>query len=162
MNARMITLASVAATLMLGSLALNANGQDRVRTLVRDNDGYSQDSRIRIAPVVRPAPRLGIEARVTNNGLLIEHVQYGSLAWRAGLEPGDKIREINGRHIHSMHDYQDALLDAQDFRNGRVRLLVENVRWHTGQSCNRFVTRVIMLPTVCNNGPVPLGGTFGG
>ena len=160
MNTRIFTLAAVAATMMLGSMTMSAKAQDRVRTYIRDEDQRDRQE-LRIAPINRPVPQLGFEARMTGDGMLIESARYGSLAWDAGLERGDKIHKVNGRHIDSVQEYRQALVDAQEFNNGRVQLTVENVRWHTGESCHRWVTRTIYLPHVCNDGP-SFGGSFGG
>ena len=165
MNARIFSLGSLVATLVLGSLSFNASAQDRIMAITADEGPAPAVQVIGPGPgpdLGRPVPRLGFEARVTNDGLRIERVFYGTLAFDAGLERGDVIHEINGRHIDSEHEYRQALLDAQDFRDGRVRLLIENVRWHYGQSSQRWVTRTIYLPHVCDNDGFGGGGSFGG
>lgn len=136
MNARFIALAAVA--MVLGSFATAAHAQD---------EGYAagtQDRAVRVGPDLNDVPRLGFDGRMINGRLKVEGVAYGSLAEEAGLERGDVIAEVNGRTIRSMGDYQQALLDAQD-GNGRVRLLIENVRWHTGESSQRWVNRTVYL-----------------
>lgn len=162
MNARIFSLASVA--LLLGSLSMSASAQDRVMALTLDDESEVQVVGP-VMPVIAPdreVPRLGFEGRIVGSGLRIERVFYGTLAYDAGLERGDVIREINGRHIDSVFEYQQALLDAQDFRDGRVRLLIDNVRWHRGESSQRWVTRTIFLPVICSDGGFSPGGTFGG
>ena len=99
---------------------------------------------------------------MTNDGLRIERVSYNSLAYDAGLERGDVIHEVNGQHIDSMMDYQRAMIDARDNRDGRVRLFIENVRWHTGESSQRWVTRTVYLPHCHPLDDFGGGGSFGG
>ena len=161
MNARLFSLASLA--LLLGSFGLNANAQERALALTIDDEEVQVVGPVQavVAPDREP-PRLGFEGRIVNGGLRIERVFLNTLADDAGLERGDVIREVNGVRIGSMYDYQQALLDAQDFNNGRVRLLIDNVRWHRGESSQRWVTRTVRLPVLCNDGGFGPGGTFGG
>ena len=49
-----------------------------------------------------------------------------------GLEAGDRILEINGRQVRSVGELQACLSEAANFRNGQVRVLVENVRGRYG------------------------------
>ncbi|MEZ6105491.1 MAG: PDZ domain-containing protein [Pirellulaceae bacterium] len=90
-------------------------------------------------------PKLGFEGRMTNQGLRIERVLYNSLAYDAGLEQGDVISRVNG-WIDSMQDYQRAMIEARDHHNGRVQLRIDNVRWHSGESGQRWVNRTVYLP----------------
>ena len=161
MNARIFSLAAVAA-LALTAVASDANAQSRTRAVIADGDeAYAVGPETRVIGPSRPAPRLGFQGRMTYDGLRVESVQYGSQADDMGLERGDVIVEINGQHIHSMADYQNALLDAVDFNGGRVRVLIDNVRWHNGQSSQRWVTRSVRLAVPCHDGGFS-GGSFGG
>ncbi len=81
----------------------------------------------RITP---PIPVLGIYGYPTHSGMVVTDVVRGSEAWNIGLERGDVIVEIDGRHIHSQRDYDIAMR-----RTGNHTLLrVLDVR------CNRVVT----------------------
>ena len=152
MNARFFTLA--ATTLLLSCVAVDSQAQDRTYA------AGTQDRVMRAGPNQNDVPRLGFDGRISNGRLKVESVTFGSLADEAGLESGDVIAEVNGRTIRSMGDYQQALLDAQD-SNGRVRLLIDNVRWHYGESSQRWVTRTVYLRSSGGNGG-DSGQIFGG
>ena len=160
MNARNFTLGAFAATLMLGSLSLNASAQDRDR-YVADDDG-DREQAVRIIGPETETPKLGFEGRMTNQGLRIERVLYNSLAYDAGLEQGDVISRVNGVRIESMQDYQRAMIEARDYHNGRVQLRIDNVRWHSGESGQRWVNRTVYLPRLDRPDDFDGGGTFGG
>lgn len=162
MNAPKLTLAA----LLLSAFAVSVNAQEtemRTLALTADDSGaYAVEPEVRVIGPSRPAPRLGFDGRMTYDGLRVERVHFGTDAYDIGLERGDVIHEVNGRHIDSMVDYQEALLDAVDFNNGRVRLRIENVRWHTGESSQRWVTRTIRLAVPCHSDGGSMGGVFGG
>ena len=60
--------------------------------------------RVRIAPPVvvgspvisHPAPYLGFSSYFDGAAEQVTAVQYGTAAWRMGLEPGDRILSVNG------------------------------------------------------------------
>ena len=158
-----LSLVSLTSLVLVGGSAMNASAQDdrvRPRAATTIQEEYvAGDNEMRvIGPDSRPAPRLGFNGTVIATGLRVEGVDYGSLAFDAGLERGDVITSVNGRRIQSMSGYRRALCDAVDHNDGRVRLVIENVRWHTGESSIRYVTRTIHLPHHHHGG----GGGGGG
>jgi serine protease Do len=65
------------------------------------------------------ASRLGYE---NESGVVVAGVQPGSAAERAGIKPGQLIKEVNKQEIRNTRDYEEALKDG---RNDTVLLLVK-------------------------------------
>jgi len=106
----------------------------------------------RAAPLVGPGataattPRLGFYGRVQPNwGLMITSVTPGSLAARAGLEPGDVIMTVGGRRVNCYHDYLSGLQTAVQYQGGNVTLMIDNVRTRTAYCSGRPEFRTINL-----------------
>lgn len=97
-------------------------------TAPHDHDGYQ--------------PLLGFRGRGDYNGMKVLSVKGNTLAWRLGLEAGDVITHVNGVKVESYQQYLNLLRHATTHHDGRVRLRIENIRWHTGESNSRFVYRV--------------------
>lgn len=131
--------------------AVTLEDEEAAPAMVEDRDDRMVDPGV-------PTPRLGFHGRIVSNGLRVERVDYGSVAFDAGLERGDVIMKVNGRRLTSMSGYRRALLEAVDYRDGRVTLTVENVRWHTGESSQRYINRTVYLPVPASSH----GGGFGG
>ena len=81
-------------------------------------------------------PRFGMSSYNDGYGERIVRVRYGGVAWRLGLERGDRILRINRSRLNYHGSWWYALQRAMD-RGGHVLLYVEDVR--TG----RIVTRHI-------------------
>lgn len=79
----------------------NANANDRYNVASSCNMGSR-----RTAPQL---PVLGIYGHSTRNGMLVTDVVRGTEAWNVGLERGDLIVEIDGRHIRGQRDYDIAM-----------------------------------------------------
>lgn len=98
--------------------------------------GAAEDTpRLQIAPELRPRPdgemSLGVEVRPAQVGYVINRVLPHTPAWRAGLEPGDRIVTVDGYQGgnvgHRFYDLQRELqLRAAD--DLAAVLLVQNVR----------------------------------
>ncbi len=90
-------------------------------------------------PVTYPTPyvpRLGIMGHMQYGyGMVVDSVNYGSLARRIGLERGDVIVRINNHPINNDHSYNQALIKAVQYQGGFVDLLVIDVR--TGMTRHR-------------------------
>lgn len=71
-----------------------------------------------------PQVLLGFYGHSHGHGVEVLRVDFGSYAQRLGLERGDVIIGVNGRHVHSMADYKRALARA----GSRVWLEVVDVR----------------------------------
>lgn len=91
----------------------------------------------RLRPVFPPAvtnpgpfvPRLGILGHIHyGRGMVVDSVNYGSLASRMGLERGDVIVRINNQPINTDQNYNQALVRAQRFQDGFVDVVVVDVR----------------------------------
>lgn len=102
----------------------------------------------------RPTPKLGFQGQIiVGFGMKVVSVNWGSAAQAAGLETGDIITKINGRMIRSQWDYEQALLDASRFYNGRVNMMVRNVRFDWGH----HVPEYVMASTVLDGFGAPVG-----
>lgn len=101
---------AIVATATLG--VSNANAEHRNESASSCNSG-----RRFVQP---PMPVLGIYGRITSQGMLVTDVVRGTEAWEIGLERGDVIVEIDGRHIHSQRDYDIAMSRAGRHTNLRV------------------------------------------
>lgn len=66
------------------------------------------------APEATPEPgaRLGVRARPTEGGLEVVEVREGTLAHTLGLQPGDVLREIDGKPLAVPSDVATALAGA--------------------------------------------------
>lgn len=92
-----------------------------------------------VAP--RPAFQIGFSAHFEPAcGMIVDHVQPGTPAWRMGLERGDEIRSLNGRRVRSAGEFYAQLAQTHpnpvflvlDVRTGRqvVRVAHLNQRPH--------------------------------
>lgn len=127
----------VVVVFMCISSSLNAQG-----TLNHKSDG-TQKTRVApaVSPLVSGVPRLGFMGQMINGrGMRVVSTNYGTPAYRAGLERGDVIYYIGGRRILSHFDYDSALQDAIRFDGGWVTMVVRNVRFDMGLSFQEFVT----------------------
>lgn len=85
-------------------------------------------------------PILGVQSFRTGNSLEVTGVAPYSAAARLGLERGDRILEINGRQVRNQYELTSSLRDAIYRYNGRVRVLIDNVRARSGDyGAQRFV-----------------------
>ena len=111
------------------------------------------------APVVVPSPtyvvpstcafspKLQFNGRMTHLGLQVISADYGGVAERMGLEPGDIIASINGQSIRCDQSYKQALTQAAVYGRGNVTLKVRNVRWTPGcLHTQKYLTLAGQLP----------------
>lgn len=105
----------------------------------RDSSARSRDAegqpRMQIAPELRPRPgrgiSLGVEVRRAQVGYIITHVLPNTAAWRAGLEPGDRIVTVDGYQVGNVGTRFYDLDRELQLRAGddlAAVLLVQNVR----------------------------------
>lgn len=128
-------------------------------TIQKKADGTQKT---RVAPAVAPplsgVPRLGFMGQMINGyGMRVVSTNYGTPAYRAGLEHGDVIFYIGGRRILNHFDYDSALQDAAMFNGGWVTMVVRNVRFDMGLSFQEFVT----VSTYLEGYAVPASGAGG-
>ena len=90
-------------------------------------------------------PLLGFRGRVEYDGMNVLSVKGNTLAWRLGLEAGDVITHVNGIKIRSHQQYLNILRHATTHHDGHVDLRIENIRWHTGESNQRFLCREVQF-----------------
>ena len=146
----LLTLSSVTSA-NAQSLRLNFNPQEVRQRFIQQIETALQPPRyqkspyqeIRVLPpeYVNPAPTLGIRAKEYYGVVEVTSVVCSSAASRMGLEAGDRILEINGRQIQSLECIPAALRDATLYHNGKVTLLVDNVRArYSGCNRQRYVT----------------------
>ena len=92
-------------------------------------------------------PKLQFNGTMTYRGLQVISADYGGLAERIGLEPGDIITSINGQLIQCEQSYKQALFQAAVYGGGDVTLQVRNVRWTPGcLHTQKYVTIATQLP----------------
>ena len=92
-------------------------------------------------------PKLQFNGTMTHLGLQVISVDYGGVAERIGLEPGDIIASINGQSIHCDQSYKQALTQAAVYGGGNVTLKVRNVRWTPGcLHTQKYLTLAAQLP----------------
>jgi hypothetical protein len=77
-------------------------------------------------------PLLGIHAVSNGQFLTVTSVRQNSPAARIGLEPGDRILEINGQSMRTLADLHQATRGAVLFNDGYLWITVENVRARYG------------------------------
>ena len=58
-------------------------------------------------------PWLGVAVHAGRDGLTVIYVQPGSPAYRAGIEPGDRLRAINGVSVRDLAAAQDIIMERQ-------------------------------------------------
>ena len=103
-----------------------------------------QVSQQQAVPVVVPTdanrPKLGVNGYMVNSGYKLTYVAPHSVAQKMGLEAGDIIMRINDVYPRSQRELVIALDEAaRSFYRGKIDMRVENVRWHLGQSNQRYV-----------------------
>ncbi len=76
--------------------------------------------------VVRQNEILGIRARDTKSGLLVEQVFANTVASRIGLQPGDTLIEINETKILTLRDWRSFCDSATAGDSLKIRILREN------------------------------------
>jgi predicted metalloprotease with PDZ domain len=86
--------------------------------------------------IAHPTPYLGFASHFDGVGEHVNAVQYGSAAWRIGLEPGDRILAVNGVPIR-YHGHGLQLLQAAAYQ-GHVTLAIRD--WRTGLIANRTLS----------------------
>ena len=92
-------------------------------------------------------PKLQFNGRMTHLGLQVISADYGGVAERMGLEPGDIIASINGQSIRCDQSYKQALTQAAVYGGGNVTLKVRNVRWTPGcLHTQKYLTLAAQLP----------------
>jgi serine protease Do len=88
---------------------------------VRAAKGSQSDLGMTVADITRAiANQLGIYDR---SGVVITSVEKGSLAYEAGLEVGDIIRQIGDKPIKDVEDYEKAMREIKD--KSRLILVIE-------------------------------------
>ncbi len=91
----------------------------------RNPGGFDALAGVRLAPLDRSQPAWG-----KVDGVAVAQVAPGSLAARAGLEPGDVITAVNRRPVETIRDIDRAIKDAPGavaltiWRDGRTLLVV--------------------------------------
>ena len=92
-------------------------------------------------------PKLQFNGTMTHLGLQVISVDYGGVAERIGLEPGDIIAAINGQPILCDQSYKQVLTQAAVYGGGNITLKVRNVRWTPGcLHTQKYVTIATQLP----------------
>jgi S1-C subfamily serine protease len=130
----LMVVAALAGSLFLGTSTTQA--QFGISAYV-DSDHFHEDEGYQ--------PKLGFRGRVDCDGLKILSVGGNSLAWKLGLEAGDVITHVNGIEVKSHQQYLSILRHATTHHDGRVKLRIENIRWHTGESNQRFLCREVQF-----------------
>lgn len=116
-----IALFAIASTMMLSN---QAQAQARVRVI----GGGDFQEKLVVPPKTCCSPKLGFVGEMNCHGMLILEVKRFSLAERAGLEPGDVIKTVNGRKVRSHQQFKQLLQNALIYHQGHADMLVKNVR----------------------------------
>lgn len=147
----------IVATSISGLLAESASAQQghghRQRAVAIDQGNHYVDPDLGYH-----GPKIGIEAIPSYRGVEVSRTFWNTPASRLGLEPGDRILEINGHRVDSVHDLRRWLKDAVVYHNGQIRVLIDNVRARHGEpGAQRFVSHRTYL-----DGYAHLAGNFPG
>lgn len=129
------------AALMIVTLAMGstAQAQQQVETQLQQVQQYQIDPQV--TPPVYNGPKLGVVAIGKGNSVEVTQAFYGTPAKRLGLEPGDRLLEINGQPVRSIAELRHRLQDAVYNHNGQIRVLIDNVRARHGHwGAQRFVS----------------------
>ncbi|HEX5006533.1 MAG TPA: PDZ domain-containing protein, partial [Hyphomonadaceae bacterium] len=92
------------------------------RVQISGNNPFNGTEVAEVSPAL--AEELGLDPFKFENGVMIYTMQPRSFARRAGFQPGDIIREINGVAIRNRREFEAALKRAEDGANG-WRLAIE-------------------------------------
>jgi S1-C subfamily serine protease len=90
-------------------------------------------------------PNLGAQGYGSAQGVVVTGVSYGSAAWRLGLEPGDRIVQMNNQCIQTNEDVQAILLQAVAYQNGQITVLIDDVRTRQAFGAPQYVLRTTYL-----------------
>ena len=130
----------IAVALILGTVAASVSGQSP------SSDELKSQPKIQIKPNNGPSARLrptnpdqshgrrwvlGVRAKSTDAGYVVQRVELGSAAEKVGLEPGDRIVTVNGFQVGLVErDFFELsrTLESCGGRHGLVRLLVQDRR----------------------------------
>ena len=97
-------------------------------------------------PPVYNGPKLGIEAYGKGSYIEVTRALPGTPAARLGLEPGDRILQINGLPVRSIPELQHLLQNSVYSHSGQIRVLIDNVRARHGHwGAQRFVSATTYL-----------------
>ncbi len=89
-----------------------------------------------------PTPKLGVMVENHWECVQVNEVFRGSPADRLGLEPGDRILEINGRPCRNTDEMSFLLRAAVHQNKGQVRVLIDNVRARYNEpGAERYISR---------------------
>lgn len=142
MNARNWVAAAALGIIALGASAawgqVNGAGQAREQ---------GQGSTCAVPPATpMPWARLGMMAIDGYGYVEVVSVDYGSAAMRIGLERGDRVLEINGQPVRSTDDVRRLVQEAAMYRQGQVRIVIDNVRARMGEyGAERYIFRQTLL-----------------
>ncbi len=137
---RTVLAAALAATFVV-ACAVPAEAQ----ILFRRHRGYIHMAppRVIVAPqgvvthyAPAPVPFLGFDSFFDGTGEQVTAVQYGSAAWRMGIEPRDTIVAVNGVAI-SYAGHGEQLVRSARYQ-GRLVLSIRD--YHTGLLVNRSLS----------------------
>ena len=133
---RQLALYSLVALFFSLCVQTPAMSQDRARGPQKQRTVIAQ---VPIDRVQNDRPQLGVRGFATQSGYNITHVVPGSVAAKMGLERGDVIKRVNRSRPRSTQDLIRALDVAVGSYRGSLDMTVENIRWKTGRSTQRFV-----------------------
>ncbi len=90
--------------------------------------------------------KIGMTAISTGYSVEVVNVFAGSPASRLQLEPGDRILSVNGVKVRSIPELQMQLRNAACNYNGKIRVLIDNVRARHGEyGAQRYVSHSTYL-----------------
>lgn len=147
-----------AVSFAIGNSATAQVTTQQVQTQTVPTQQYQIDPNMIPTPPVYNGPKLGVVAYGTGSYIEVTQTFHGSPASRLGLEPGDRILQINGRPVRSIAELQQMLQSSVYTNNGQLRVLIDNVRARHGHwGAQRYVSASTYL-----DGFAHLAGTYPG
>ncbi|MCC7335176.1 MAG: PDZ domain-containing protein [Pirellulaceae bacterium] len=127
---------------------------DRNQTQIQVGDGNPQGC-------VTDGPQIGMMAIDTYAGVEVTSTMWNSPAQRLGLEPGDRVIQVNGHRVRTTADLKAYLKEAVQFHQGQITVIVDNVRARLGApGVQRYVTVRTFLDGYYNQGNSLVGPVF--
>jgi predicted metalloprotease with PDZ domain len=142
---RTIAVAALAAALVF---ACTSTTEAQIRLRLRPRVHVAPPVVVTSPVISQPTPFLGFSSYFDGVAEQVTAVQYGTAAWRMGLEPGDRILSVNGIPLR-YHGHGEQLVRSAAYR-GQLTMAIRDRR--TGLVTHRRVA--------LSSQPVILGSSY--